>query len=340
MKKYSPSDRKQAQFLDNLPIFVAASLQSLTVVEDKNFQNMINDIDERIVIPSRKHLSTVLIPNKADDIHQKLSSLLSETQDLSLTVDIWSNRQMRSFIGITAHFIHDWKLQTAMLACKRFQGRHTADNIVAQYEETVNEFKISEKVTHVTSDNAANMVMAFNLPGFKSSDPDPQENDTALDSESDVESDFIELEEEENELFSYFAQHNGCFAHTINLIVKDVMKEAGSLRNVISRASQIVSHSHVRKSTVSTDLLEGNRKLQAANVTRWNSEVSMIRSILRISEEKLNELDTKVKLNTHDRVLLQELCDILIPFETATDCTQGDQIVQENICLFPPPLHQ
>ena len=87
MKKYSPSDRKQAQFLDNLPIFVAASLQSLTVVEDENFQKMIHDIDERIVIPSRKHLSTVLISNKADDIHQKLSSLLSETQDLSLTVE-------------------------------------------------------------------------------------------------------------------------------------------------------------------------------------------------------------------------------------------------------------
>ena len=70
-------------------------------------------------------------------------------------------------------------------------------------------------VTHVISDNAANMTKAFNLPGFKSSDPDPRENDIALDSESDV-----ELEEEENELFSYFAQLYGCFAHTVNLIVK------------------------------------------------------------------------------------------------------------------------
>ena len=152
-----------------------------------------------------------------------------------------------------------------------------------------------------------------------------------MDSESSVESDFIELEEQENELFSYFAHHNGCFAHTINLIVKDGMKEAGSLRNVITRASQIVSH--VRKSTVSTNLLEGNHKLQAANVTRWNSEVSMIRPILRIPEEKLNELDTKVKLNTRHRVLLQELCDILITFETSTDCTQGDQIVTASLVV-------
>ena len=113
--------------------------------------------------------------------------------------------------------------------------------------------------------------------------------------------------------------------------MKDGIKEAGSLRNVTTRASQIVSH--VRKSTVSTNLLEGNHKLQAANVTRWNSEVSMIRPILRIPEEKLNELDTKVKLNTRHRVLLQELCDILITFETSTDCTQGDQIVTASLVV-------
>ena len=49
-------------------------------------------------------------------------------------------------------------------------------------------------ITHVISDNAANMIKTFNLPGFKSSDPDPREKDRALDSECDVESDFIELE--------------------------------------------------------------------------------------------------------------------------------------------------
>ena len=56
---------------------------------------MISDIDEYIIIPSRKHLRTVLIKQ--------------------------------------------------MLACKHFQGRHTADNIVAQYEETVNELKYPRK---------------------------------------------------------------------------------------------------------------------------------------------------------------------------------------------------
>jgi len=34
---------------------------------------------------------------------------------LLLTVDLWSNRQMRSYIGITANFISNETLQNAML---------------------------------------------------------------------------------------------------------------------------------------------------------------------------------------------------------------------------------
>ena len=55
---------------------------------------------------------------------------------------------------------------SAMLACRRFTGRHTADNISVQYEEVVNKFNIADKVTHVVSDNASNVVKAFKLPGY------------------------------------------------------------------------------------------------------------------------------------------------------------------------------
>ena len=47
---------------------------------------------------------------------------------------------------------------------------------------------------------------------------------------------------------------------------KDGMKAAGALRSVISKGSNIASR--VCKSTVSTELLEGHHKLQAASVTR------------------------------------------------------------------------
>ncbi|KAK2192686.1 hypothetical protein NP493_25g04019 [Ridgeia piscesae] len=306
LKKYSPTDPKQATFIKNIPVFVAGSLQSFSIVEDEGFRKLISDIDPRIVCPSRYHLSTKLIPETSANIHRKLQLLLETTSDISVTVDLWSNRQMRSFIGITAHFISDWELRSAVLACRRITGRHTADNISAQYE-IVNEFNIADKVTHVVSDNASNMVKAFKLPGYVNSHSDSDDTSDTVGS-SDTELD----DDDPSDVFAHLPQHDGCFAHTVQLVVKDGMKAAGTLRSVIGKASNIVSHA--RKSTISTELLEGHRKLQAANVTRWNSEITMIRSVLRIPQETLDQLDTMHKLTHHDRILLGELCEILAPF--------------------------
>ena len=132
-------------------------------------------------------------------------------------------------------------------------------------------------------------------------------------------------------MFVYLPQHDGCSAHTTQLVVKDGLKAAGALCSVISKASNIVSH--VRKSTVSTELLEGHCKLQATNVTRWNSEITMIWSELQTPQEKLDQLDTVHKLTHHDRIPLGELCEILASFEAATDFTQGDKVVTASLVI-------
>ena len=45
-----------------------------------------------------------------------------------LTVDMWSSRDMRSYIGITSHFVVDFVLESQMVTCKRLRGSHTADD--------------------------------------------------------------------------------------------------------------------------------------------------------------------------------------------------------------------
>ena len=131
-----------------------------------NFKKLTSDIDPRIVCPSKYHLSTKLIPETSANNQRKLQQLMETTLDIFVTVDLWSTRHMRSVTGITTHFISDWKLLSAVLACRRFTGLHTADNISVQYEDVVNEFNIAGKVTHVVSDNASNMVKPFKLPGY------------------------------------------------------------------------------------------------------------------------------------------------------------------------------
>ena len=109
--------------------------------------------------------------------------------------------------------------------------------------------------------------------------------------------------------------------------MKDGLKEAGALTKVIAKASKVVTY--VRKSTIATDRLEGDVKLQATNATRWNSEVKMISSVLKISQQKLEQLDC-TKLTANDRNLLKYLITILTPFEEATDVAQRQNIVSSS----------
>ena len=94
------------------------------------------------------------------------------------------------------------------------------------------------------------------------------------------------------------------------------MKDIGSLHKVINKASSIVSH--IKKSIHASEFLEDFKRVQASNVTRWNSEVKMIRSVLNIPADKLDQLDTQ-KLTHHDRSLLTDLLEILSPFEAGSN---------------------
>ena len=100
-------------------------------------------------------------------MRENLTKEFEKVHSLSLTTDLWSNRQMRSYIGITGHYILNWRMNSVMVACHRFQGRHTACNILYEvFQDIVVSYKISNKISSIITDNALNMVKAFSLPGY------------------------------------------------------------------------------------------------------------------------------------------------------------------------------
>ena len=84
---------------------------------------------------------------------------------------------MKSYTGITGHYISNWKLESVLLCCNRFKGRHTAENIYEEYENITLHFDISGKVDHVVTDTASNMIKAFKLPGYEE---DHEEEDCSV----------------------------------------------------------------------------------------------------------------------------------------------------------------
>lgn len=117
------------------------------------------DVKHQLIIHKiRKHLSTVLLAKKYDDLKKKLRDKLEKVSSVNLTIDLWSNRQMRSYFGITGHYIsNEWNLESFVLGCNRVVGRHTAENLMLWYDEIVSDFCISKKVKHVITDSATNI---------------------------------------------------------------------------------------------------------------------------------------------------------------------------------------
>ena len=106
----------------------------------------------------------------------------------------------------------------------------------------------------------------------------------------------------------FFPDHERCFAHTLQLVIKDGMQQATRCTNAIAKASSIVNH--VRKSTVATEILEDYKMLQTAVPTRWNSQLMMVRSVLAIPKEKLDAIG-HTKLSPNEREVLSEFVDII-----------------------------
>ena len=123
---------------------------------------------------SRQQLQYSLIPKQVSETVRRIKTSLQPTKFCSVTLDIWSSKCMHAYLGVTCHILIEWKMVSYLLACKQILGPHTAENILANFEEILDEFDVRAKVFKVVTDNTSNMKKAFtvSLPGFSLSDSD------------------------------------------------------------------------------------------------------------------------------------------------------------------------
>ena len=307
---------KQQRITKAIVNHIILDLKPLSTVDSSSFRQVLEEAEPSYSMPSRKYVSNHLLPDRHNESLKHLMDSLRQVSQVSLTLDLWSNRQMKSFLGITAHFIHNFNLCSAMLACRRFRGSHTGESILHQYQSIVADFELNGKVHSVITDNASNMTKAFRLleESQGSLDSDDKEDDCV--DEEDI-LDNVSITDMED-----LPTHASCFTHTIQLVIKDGLKNASQINRILGKVSKLVNH--VRHSTHASDLFEDELKLQIANATRWNSQLVMLRSLLAVSEETMAKLDYNGKLSAHEINLAKDVVEILSPFEWATMMTQGE----------------
>uniref|UniRef100_A0A3Q1CK49 HAT C-terminal dimerisation domain-containing protein n=1 Tax=Amphiprion ocellaris TaxID=80972 RepID=A0A3Q1CK49_AMPOC len=139
----------------------------LSFVENGHFKHFIEIMDCKYTPVSRRTICEKWIPVLVKKVKETVLEKLATQSSVSLTTDLWSDRRLRSFLGVTAHVCckkkGSYALESYLLDCMRFTGRHGWERIASAFEEITEEYGIRQKISYIITDNAANMKCAFKL---------------------------------------------------------------------------------------------------------------------------------------------------------------------------------
>ncbi|KAL7879730.1 hypothetical protein SRHO_G00019840 [Serrasalmus rhombeus] len=300
-------------------------------------------VEEKYCPPSRSTVTRRLSELAADKM-SKIKSKLEKTDTVSVTVDIWTDRSMRGFLGITSHFMELEKngprLQSVLLSCERFTGSHTGQRISEKFEEICDNFNIKHKLDYIISDNAANMKKAFTVC-FPSTVTDSEDGDNDLENGNLWEETSEEFQDDvESIQRSCRQQRLQCFAHSLQLVVRDGLKETKCINNAMAKLTKFCSllHSTCSMKEAFEAQYGANHSIPSAVSTRWNSTLRLVEAVTDLDLQNLNVLlETQghkgLCMSAREWSQLKELVEILAPFLQATDLTQGEKVVTVSAAL-------
>jgi hypothetical protein len=134
----------------------------LNLVENSAFRQFMSECNVKWNPISSKKLKHDGIASFTDKMKKILHETLNDAKFVTLTVDGWTDRRGRSFIGVTCHFInYKCEPQAFLIDFVRLKGPHTAENIHRTTEFILDRYNLKEKVYKIVTDNASSMIKAY-----------------------------------------------------------------------------------------------------------------------------------------------------------------------------------
>ncbi|CAH2083585.1 unnamed protein product [Euphydryas editha] len=284
---------------DLLELFTKG-FQPFSLVEEPCFEKFCRWIPG-YQLPSRKHISSTLIPQYYTKVRADVKKRLSNPQKvekISLTLDMWTSRANENYMAITGHYITStFAMQSVLLACDYFSDRHTSINIQDFLKKSVDEWNLQEKINFVVSDNASNVQQALTDLGWK---------------------------------------HFDCYGHTLNVIVQDALS---TVQMTIDKVKEIVRF-FKKSSNAMEKLLEFQKteneaavplKLKQDMPTHWNSTFHMIVRFIELQSAIKSTATVIGKdlpfISKEEWILLQQLKVVLKPFDDITSAMSREKYV-------------
>ncbi|CAF2937630.1 unnamed protein product, partial [Rotaria sp. Silwood2] len=327
----------------------------LNLVEKAAFRDFLKDCNFKFPCISSKKLKRTIIPSLVDIVRKRIQDVLSTTEYVTLTVDLWSDRRCRSFIGLTCHLIDERMIpQAYLIDFLRFKSPHNNEAIHQVTEEVLERFNIKRKVFRITTDNASSMIKAYKF-GLSICDNEKSNDDcihpmfdeafTVDECDFDTLSNDIQRTDVQEGNFSESRNMGpiriSCFAHTIQLCVRDGLKNETQISRVLEKCRLVAKFSN-QSSKIADILEELNKHIHKMNITRWNSEYLLIKSILALDKKDLalitKAMDYPVIFLCDDFKILEEMIEILEPFYEISIKCQSDTLVTASL-VVPAIVH-
>ncbi|KAM8714618.1 hypothetical protein ACLKA7_001038 [Drosophila subpalustris] len=301
-----PTGRKIDQLDRQVLKMIAKGNHSFRIVEEPEFKTLIEMASQcpGYKLPQRKALSNTLLRNIYEEFREKVRESLSKAHAICLTTDSWTSRCNQSYIAVTAHYIEPEEtiLKSCLLECQENAERHTITNLCSFLKKTIGDWEMTNKVTAIVTDNAANILGAVNQGNWRSI---------------------------------------ACFAHTINLVVQSSLSSTESIisrsKSIVGYFHRSANGLKVLKETqqqLNLPLL----KLKMDVQTRWNSTYDMLQRLITVKDAlaiALPRLRPDLILLEREWKVVKELISVLKPFyEITCEISSEKNITLSKVTIF------
>lgn len=179
--------KKQLQLEEDLVDFVISGMRPFSIVDDKSFKKLFSFAPEMHVMSRRTLMERIKAKTQLD--HEETLAELRKTDCVCTMTDVWSTKH-HSFLGVSAHWLDDnMERRSRVLACPHFRNPHSGERIASTLQAVHDENELGGKLITTSTDNASNMVNAFDYYGVKlnDSEEDLEESESSEEEQEAVE---------------------------------------------------------------------------------------------------------------------------------------------------------
>ena len=131
-----PSKRSE-EITRSIAEYIIHDMCPISTVEGVGFRRLINSMEPRYTIPSRKHFTETVFLKMYDVAKSNLQSKINQIENIAITHDMWTSANTESYGTTTCHYITDtWEMKGVVLETKKMDGHHSSENISHELEST------------------------------------------------------------------------------------------------------------------------------------------------------------------------------------------------------------